>query len=90
MINTSLLKLFGAQQRVHQINEQCRRDQTKCQRFDHRCVSFAPNRSHPIAYPIAMAKNNMLAPTQPISHMVLSPAKPTRLQNVLRYFLINR
>jgi hypothetical protein len=70
-----LLKLFGAQQRVHQINEQSHRDKTKRQRFDHLCVSFAPNRSHPIAYPIAITKNNMLATTLPISHMVLPPAK---------------
>jgi hypothetical protein len=81
-----LLKLFGAQQRVHQINEQSHCYKTKCQRFDHLCVSFAPSRSHPMAYPIAMQKNNMLATTQPISHMILPPAKRTRLQNVLRYF----
>jgi hypothetical protein len=69
-----LLKLFWAQQRVHQINKQSHRYKTKRQCFDHRCVSFAPNRSHPIAYPIAMQKNSMLATTQPISHIVLPPA----------------
>src|SRR6266436_3661498 len=69
-----LLKLFRTQQRVHQIDEQSHRYKTKRQRFDHLCGSFAPSRSHPAAYPIAMQKNNMLAPTQPISHMVLPPA----------------
>src|ERR1700730_9707495 len=75
-----LLKLFGAQQRVHQINEQSNCDKTKRQRFDHFCVSFAPSRSHPIAYPIAMTKNSMLATTQPISHMVLPSCQTTRSQ----------
>jgi hypothetical protein len=80
-----LLKLFRAQQRVHQINEQSHSDKTKCKRFDHLCVSFAPSRAHPMAYPIAMTKNNTLAPTLPISHMVLPPAQTTRSQNLLLY-----
>jgi hypothetical protein len=68
-----LLELFGAQQRVHQINEQSRCDKAERQYFDHRFASFAPKRSHPIAYPIAIAKNSVLATTQPISHMILPP-----------------
>src|ERR1700761_799893 len=66
-----LLKLFRAQQRIHQINQQSYRNKTKCQHFNHLCASFAPSRSHPLAYPIAMTKNNMLPTTQPISHIIL-------------------
>ncbi len=70
-----LLKLFRAQQRVHQINQQGQGHKTKRQCFDHRGVSFVPNRSHPTTYPMAIAKNKTLATTHPMSHMVLPPAK---------------
>src|ERR1700733_8244851 len=68
-----LLKLLGAQQRIHQINEQQDSYQAKQSCLDHPCFSFAPSRSQPIVYPIATMKNSTLAAIHPTSHIACLP-----------------
>jgi hypothetical protein len=70
-----LLKLFRAQQRINQIDQQHYGHKTKQKCLDHPCFSFAPNRSHAVVYPIAIAKNSTLAPKQPRSHILASCQK---------------